>query len=181
MKRILIVMAAILVMAAPVRAADVSDLEDMIDELDSYIDELELRLSELESRVDLLEYRLPETVTDDEEDVEEDEDKPVIYLVNESGSTEDGDEIIIYCDTPDTTYTWLGLEGWNMDGSLKSFIYVDGELLETAQIADTQMSIGLNGPTLYPGTHEVTIKQYPGNDETAEPSFVQTEEYTVEE
>lgn len=145
-------------------------VEDRIAELEKRIEELEQRIAILES------YFEVET-----EAVEEDPNAPNFYLVNGSGSTENGDKLIIYLGSPKITYTVVGYRAWNFDGSLKSYIYIDGELADTTQLADTQAAIGLSDNALDLGDHEVTVKQYPNNDETAEPCLVQTEIYTVEE
>lgn len=166
MKRIFaIALAAVVLMSSPVFATE------------DRIAELEKRIAELEQRIEVLESYF-ETET---EIVVDDPNGPNFYLVNGSGTTENGNKVIIYLGNPPKSSDIVGYRAKKFDGSLKSYIYIDGDLVETLQLADTQAAISLTDSALALGEHEVTVKQFPNNDESAEPCLVQTEVYVVEE
>lgn len=87
-----------------------------------------------------------------------------IYLVNESGSTENGDDIIVYAGKDDWAIS-MELDAWEFDGKILSYIYIDGTLVDKQQLADTQMTLMLSEDSLAPGPHKVEVVQYENNDE----------------
>ena len=101
-----------------------------------------------------------------------------MYLVNESGTTEDMDAIIIYA-KEDLVLTQIGLEAWDFDGSKISFIYVDDVLNEKEQLGNTQTSITLTGNMLKVGTHVVKVLQYDNNDPSGKIVTVKSAKYTI--
>lgn len=97
-----------------------------------------------------------------------------IYLINESGTTEDGN--VIWIMDGDYMILQIGLEGWDMDGSKPTVIYVDGKELESAQLSDSQTSIELEAKHLGLGEHNVEAVQKDG----AEIVFYRLMKYKVE-
>ena len=101
-----------------------------------------------------------------------------MYLVNESGSTETMDAIIIYA-KEDLVLTQIGLDAWDFDGSKVSFIYVDDVLNTKEQLHDTQTTLTLIDNALKVGTHVVTVVQYEGNDPAGKIVTWKTAKYTI--
>lgn len=85
------------------------------------------------------------------------------YLINESGTTENGNIIVIYADK-DTVMTQIGADTLGFDGSLLSYIYIDGMETSKEQLADSQTSITLEKDALAVGVHVVECVQYENND-----------------
>ena len=94
----------------------------------------------------------------------EDMGSGTIYLVNESGSTENGDDIVVYAGKDDWAIS-MELDAWEFDGKILSYIYIDGTLVDKQQLADTQMTLMLSEDSLAPGPHKVEVVQYENNDE----------------
>lgn len=89
----------------------------------------------------------------------------VFYLVNESGTTEDLEKITVYVQS-DTLLTQIGCGTKGFDGSLLSYVYVDGMFKFKEQFGDYQGSIDLEADLLTVGDHKVEVVQYEGNDES---------------
>lgn len=87
------------------------------------------------------------------------------YLINESGTTENGNIITVYADK-NTTVTSIGADAFGFDGSVLSHIYIDGMEYSKEQLAESQISITLEKDLLVPGTHIVECVQFE-NDEVA--------------
>lgn len=102
------------------------------------------------------------------------------YLVNESGSTKDKESIEVMVEK-DTSLLQIGIETEGIDGSLVSYIYIDGKLATKEQLSDSQASLDLSEDFLKPGDHQVVLKQYPDNDEKADPVTVKVANYKVSE
>lgn len=100
------------------------------------------------------------------------------YLVNESGTTENGDPIVIY-DGGDTQLMQIGLNTTDFDGSKLTYVYIDGELATKEQYGDSQSSLDLESKHLKPGTHQVVLKQYENDDENTDPVTVKFANYEV--
>lgn len=101
------------------------------------------------------------------------------YIVNASGSSEDTDVVEFY--DPDLMTPYMGIEGWDMDGSHKTFIYLNGELVAEEQMSDYQGSIDIPQDQYEVGTHTVTAVQYDDNTEDGEPIFVRNVEFEIQE
>lgn len=101
------------------------------------------------------------------------------FIVNQSGSSEDSDVVEFY--DSDLLTPSLGIEAWEMDGSYKTFIYFDGELVAEEQLADAQTSIDIPIDKYEVGSHTVTAVQYEGNTEDGEPIFVRNIDFEIQE
>lgn len=88
-----------------------------------------------------------------------------MVLYGPSGSTENGKKLLFYLDKG-TSITQFTLSARDFDGSLLSFVYIDGKLVSKEQLADTDQSIDMQGDSLKAGDHKVEVLQYEGNDPT---------------
>ena len=102
-------------------------------------------------------------------------------VVNESGSTLEGQDIVIYVEDPDNEMISIGYEGWDMDGSALSYIYIDGMLNTKEQVSDTQGTLTLTGDELEPGEHTVELVQYLDDDTANEVVTYKTAAYTCKQ
>ena len=160
MKKALLLTLVICLTAVPIYA----------DEKDDRIAALEEKVAELEERIAAIEA----IFTMDFETSGE------FYISNESGSTEYGDEIILYASPEhENDITSLGITSYGLDGSILTYIYVDDELNSKEQLADSMSSIYISGDALSEGKHKVKAVQYADNDEGGEILFEKTEEYEV--
>lgn len=100
------------------------------------------------------------------------------YLENESGTTENGDPIVIYEDGT-TQVMQIGITTNNFNGGKLTFIYVDGELLSKDQFGDSTSSIDLTQKELGEGLHQVVLKQFENDDENTDPILVKSAIYEV--
>lgn len=82
------------------------------------------------------------------------------YLVNSTGTTENGNIIYEFLDNEDTIITQLGYEGWDMNPNKVTYIYLDGKLIEKQVMSDTQLSLNLQKDALTYGTHTVEALQF---------------------
>lgn len=101
------------------------------------------------------------------------------YIVNGSGSSEDTDVVEFYDEELLTPF--LGIEGWGMDGSHKTFIYINGDLVAEEQLSDSQGQIDIPQEHYNVGTHTVTAIQYEDNTEDSEPIFVRNVDFEIQE
>lgn len=100
------------------------------------------------------------------------------YLENESGTTENGDPIVIY-DGGDTQLMQIGITTSGFDGGKLTYVYVDGDLLTKEQFGDTATVLELESKQLKEGTHKVVLKQYENDDEKTDPVTVKFASYEV--
>lgn len=103
------------------------------------------------------------------------------YISNASGSTENGDEIIVYPDMNSIPFAYIDYELWDLDGSVLTYIYLDGIEMDKQQVgAGFQSSISLDDKSeVTEGRHTVTAVQYEGNDPAGEIVFFRSAEFTV--
>ena len=103
------------------------------------------------------------------------------YISNASGSTENGDEIIVYPDMDSIPFAYVDYELWDLDGSILTYIYLDGVEMDKHQVgAGFQSSISLEDKSqVTEGKHTVTAVQYEGNDPAGEIVFFRSAEFTV--
>lgn len=105
------------------------------------------------------------------------------YLTGPSGSTENGDEIVLYPEKDKWPHAYLGIEVWDVDGSVQTFIYVDGVEKEKQQVgAGYQGSIDFMDEDMWAlteGEHKVEAVQYADNDPSGEMIFYRSAIYTV--
>lgn len=100
------------------------------------------------------------------------------YLENESGTTENGDPLIIYEDG-ETQLLQIGIMTNEFDGSKLTFVYVDNELLTKEQYSNSQSTLTLEQKHLKEGLHQVVLKQFENDDDSTEPITVKFAEYEV--
>ena len=81
------------------------------------------------------------------------------FLVNSSGTSENGNVIVVYADS-DTILEQIGYESSGMNGGALSHVYIDGMLATKEQLGDSQGSLDLSGDSLSSGTHKVEVVQY---------------------
>ena len=106
-----------------------------------------------------------------------------LYLLGPNGSTEDGAEIILYPDMESFPYAYIDYELRDLDGSVLTYIYLDGVEVDSHQIgAGYQSMIPLSEEwQITPGEHAVEAVQYVDNDKNGEISFYRSEVFTVKE
>ena len=105
------------------------------------------------------------------------------YLRGASGSTENGDEIIVYPDKESMPMAYVDVELWDMNGKLLTYMYIDGVEVDKKQVgAGYQSSLDLSKDwQVKDGKHKVEIVQYKDNDAKSDIVFYRSEEYTIKE
>ena len=103
------------------------------------------------------------------------------YIASASGSTENGDEVLVYPDMDSIPFAYIDYELWDMDGSVQTYIYLDGVEMDKQQVgAGYQSSLSLEEEwQVSAGTHKVEAVQYEGNDPSGTISFYRSAEFTV--
>ena len=103
------------------------------------------------------------------------------YIASASGSTENGDEVLVYPDMDSTPFAFVDYELWDMDGTVQTYIYLDGVEMDKQQVGDGyQSSLSLEEEwQVTEGTHKVEAVQYEGNDPSDEITFYRSAEFTV--
>ena len=101
-------------------------------------------------------------------------------LVNSSGTTENGNIIVVYTDS-DAALVQIGYETSGMNGGSLSHIYIDGMLSTKEQLGDSQGSLDLSGDSLSIGTHKVEAVQYENDDVDGAVTTYKTASYEVKE
>lgn len=85
------------------------------------------------------------------------------YISTPSGSSE-GENIPILYSEEDALLVQIGYEAEGIDGSLLSYIYIDGMLIGKEQLSDTQGTLDLSREQLLHGIHTVEVVQYKEDD-----------------
>lgn len=103
------------------------------------------------------------------------------YIASASGSTENGDEILVYPDMDSNPFAYIDYELWDMDGTVQTYIYLDGVEMDKQQVGEGyQSSISLDEEwQVSAGTHKVEAVQYEGNDPSGTISFYRSADFTV--
>ena len=103
------------------------------------------------------------------------------YIRNASGTTENGDEIVVYPSMDSYPFAYVDYELWDMDGSIQTFVYLDGYEMDRVQAgAGYQSSLMLVEQwEVAEGVHKVEAVQYAGNDPANEMTFYRAAEYKV--
>lgn len=84
-----------------------------------------------------------------------------IYLINQSGTTEDGN--VIWIKKDDYQVLQIGVHSEDMDGSKPTVIYVDGKEVDSQQLGDSQSVLELKKEHLGEGEHTVEAVQKDGD------------------
>lgn len=125
------------------------------------------------------------TISIDDTDVDEEIGEGTWYISNQSGTTEEGESLIVYVDSnDDNQYMFdisLGMYAQGLNGRLLSYIYIDGKLAEEEQLSHTSTSIYISDDQISVGTHKVECRQYADNDVNGEVLFRRSAEYEVVE
>ena len=103
------------------------------------------------------------------------------YIASASGSTENGDEVLVYPDMDSIPFAYIDYELWDLDGSVLTYIYLDGAEIEKQQVGEGfQGTIPLTDKSqVTEGKHTVAAVQYEGNDPAGKILFSRSAEFTV--
>ena len=106
-----------------------------------------------------------------------------MYVITPSGSSEDGSVPVLYVDVSDrdNILESIELDAWDYDGSVLSYIYIDGMENAKEQLADTQTTLGLTGNELSEGVHVVEVVQFEGDDPAGEIISYRSTSYEVKD
>lgn len=86
-----------------------------------------------------------------------------MYIATPSGTSENGEIPVIYVQD-DILSEQISLYAEDFDGSLISYIYVDGVQISKEQLSDSQITVDFQKTQLTEGKHEVEVVQYTDND-----------------
>lgn len=101
-----------------------------------------------------------------------------VYIATAGGTSENGNVPVIYAEK-DLILKQIGLNAWDFNGGALSFIYVDGMLIDKAQLANTQMSLDLQGEQLSVGLHSVEVVQYENDDPASAMTAYKSMQYEI--
>lgn len=101
-----------------------------------------------------------------------------MYIACASGTSEDGNVPVLF-EAADTVLDQIGLDSMDMDGSHLSYIYIDGKETAKEQLAESQISLDLQGDALKEGTHKVEVVQYDNDDPSGTVITYKTASYEV--
>lgn len=102
------------------------------------------------------------------------------HLVNESGTTENGNVIVVYADA-DMMLMQIGYDTVGINGGSLSHLYIDGMLATKEQLGESQGSLDLSGDALSVGTHKVELVQFEGDSPDAAVTTYKSASYEVKE
>ena len=103
-----------------------------------------------------------------------------IGVQNQSGSTLEGADVVVYVGDPKTEYIQIDCESRDFNGAALTFIYVDGTLNTKEQMGEySQTTLGLSGSALEEGVHLVEAVQFEGDDPTGTVTTYKSAQYTV--
>ena len=101
-----------------------------------------------------------------------------MYLNTAGGTSENGNLPVIYEPT-DAVMDQIELDTTGFDGSMLSYIYIDGMLNSKEQLVDSQTSLTLEEDELKEGTHKVEVLQYENDEPSSSPVTYKTAQYEV--
>lgn len=105
------------------------------------------------------------------------------FLASPSGSTRDGADVVLFPDKNSSPMAFLDYELEDMDGSVQTFLYIDGVEMDKQQVGAGYASSFMLGEdslfALTDGEHKVEAVQYADNDPSGEMTFYRAETYTV--
>ena len=100
-------------------------------------------------------------------------------IINESGSTLESADVVVYVGNPKTDYIQIGYESYDFNGGALTYIYIDGMLNTKEQLGESQGTLELAKEALEEGPHLVEAVQYEGDDSTAAVKTYKSAEYSV--
>ena len=100
-------------------------------------------------------------------------------VVNESGSSLDGAEVVVFVENPKTDLIQIGFESQEFDGSCLTFIYIDGALYTKEQLGETQGTLTLVKDALAEGKHLVEAVQFENDEPDGTVKCYKSAPYTV--
>lgn len=101
-----------------------------------------------------------------------------MYIACASGTSEDGNVPVLF-EASDTMLDQIGIDSTDMDGSHLSYIYIDGKETAKEQLAESQISLDLQGDAIKAGTHKVEVVQYDNDDPSGTVITYKTASYEV--
>lgn len=101
-----------------------------------------------------------------------------MYIACASGTSENGNVPVLF-EAADTVLDQIGLDSMDMDGSHLSYIYIDGKETAKEQLAESQISLDLQGDALKAGTHKVEVVQYDNDEPSGTVITYKTASYEV--
>ena len=102
------------------------------------------------------------------------------YVSTPGGTSADGNIPVIY-GQKDTIIYQLGISSEGMDGSLLSYIYIDGKEMGKQQMSDSSGSIELDGSFFQKtAEHDVECIQYENNDVSGKAVFYRHANFKIE-
>lgn len=101
-------------------------------------------------------------------------------LAHTSGYTAEGDKIVVLYD-PDTFPTAIGIHTEDIDGSLMSYLYVDGMLVNVTQLGTSQDSVEIQDTpnAITEGEHKLQLVQYDNDSEDGEIVTYKEQPFTI--
>lgn len=109
----------------------------------------------------------------------EDAGDGTMYISTPGGTSEDGSVPVIYA-SKDDIFKQIDVNTRDFDGSLLSYVYVDGTLITKDQLAFTQITIELVDSALSVGVHKVEVVQYTNNDSNGEIVTYKSASYEIQ-
>lgn len=100
------------------------------------------------------------------------------YIACASGTSQDGNIPVLF-ESTDTILEQIEIDSEKMDGSHLSYIYIDGKETAKEQLADSQVSLDLQGDALKEGVHKVEVVQYDTDDPSGTVITYKTASYEV--
>lgn len=103
-----------------------------------------------------------------------------LALVGVGGSTEDGSALTVFYD-PNTIPTGFDVATTDIDGSMLSYIYVDGQLISKDQLGTSQRQVEIQDTpsAITEGTHTVQLVQYSTDEESGDIVTFKTQQYDL--
>lgn len=103
-----------------------------------------------------------------------------IGIVNQSGSTLEGADVVVYVDNPETDYIQIGCDSRDFNGGALTYIYIDGILNAKEQMGEySQTTLELTKNALKEGVHLVEAVQFENDDPAGTVTTYKSAQYTV--
>ena len=103
-----------------------------------------------------------------------------VVLYGVGGSTEDGSALTVFHD-PNTIPTSFDVSTTDFDGSMLTYIYVDGQLISKEQLGTSQQPVAIQDTpsAITEGTHTVQLVQYDNDAEDGNVVTFKTQQYEL--